>query len=77
MLKIKWVRRIKKDEVFERLKEEILILIFKKNTGCFKMHYGITKINDTEKVGHLYTEPVQVEETIKTFFSPPEGCFSS
>ena len=44
-------------------------------TGRLIMYSGITKICYWKTVGHVFTKPVQIEETTQ-FFSPV-GCFSS
>jgi hypothetical protein len=38
------------------------------NTGHFIMYSGITKIYYMKTVGHVFTKPVQIEETTEQFF---------
>jgi len=39
-------------------------------TGPFIMYSGITKIYYRKTVGHVFTKPVQIEETTTIFFFP-------
>jgi hypothetical protein len=39
-------------------------------TGRFIMYSGITKIYYRKTVGHVFTKPVQKEETAQRSFSP-------
>jgi hypothetical protein len=41
-----------------------------KNTGCFIMYSGITKIFYRKTVEHVFTKPVQIEGTTQNFCSP-------
>jgi len=38
-----------------------------RNTGCYMMYSGITKIYYRKTVGHVFTKPVQIEETTQKF----------
>jgi len=40
------------------------------------MYSRVTKINYRKPVGHVFTKPVQIEETTQQFFLPL-SCFSS
>ena len=37
-------------------------------TGRFIMYSGITKLYNRKTVGHVFTNPVQIEETTQVFF---------
>jgi hypothetical protein len=39
------------------------------STGRFIMYSRITKIYYTKAIGHVFTKPVQIEETTEKFFS--------
>jgi hypothetical protein len=41
------------------------------------MYSGIKKNYYRKTVGHVFTEPVQIEGTTQNFFSFPVSCFSS
>jgi len=45
----------------------VLSLLNLDNTGRFIMHSGITKIYYRKKVGHVFMNPVQIEEKTLIF----------
>jgi hypothetical protein len=52
---------------YRNLPMKRMVVCGNKCTGCFIMYSGFNKIYDRKIVGHVFTKPVQIEDTAQFF----------